>query len=348
MPVTVVVGGQFGSEGKGKVAHYLAVKDQVAVAARVGGPNSGHTVIGSSGDAHIFRQLPTAAIEPEVKLVIAAGSYIDVDILLEEIERHNVDPERVFVDPLATIILPRHRQQERDSDLGERIASTGSGTGAALKDRISRNPGTTLARDEPRLKNLVRIKTKEMLHEVLRRDGRLLIEGTQGFGLSLLHAEDYPYVTSRDTTAAAFVSEVGVSPLFVDQISLVLRAFPIRVGGNSGPLPSETSWPEVSRKSGSPCAFQERTSVTKTVRRVAAFDPTVVHQAILANNPTQIVLNHLDHVDHGCRDMQTLPLSCISFLENIERQIDHPVDIVGVAPNRLISNPLKLHVATRR
>jgi len=64
----------------------------------------------------------------------------------------------------------------------------------------------------------------------------VIIEGTQGFGLSLLHAADYPYVTSRDTTAAAFVSEAGLSPLDVDDIVLVLRAFPIRVGGNSGPF----------------------------------------------------------------------------------------------------------------
>lgn len=69
MPVTVIVGGQFGSEGKGKVAHFFAQEKKAAVAIRVGGPNSGHTVIDSSGSPIVFRQLPTAALLPHVTCV---------------------------------------------------------------------------------------------------------------------------------------------------------------------------------------------------------------------------------------------------------------------------------------
>ena len=81
MPVTVVVGGQFGSEGKGKVAHFFAQQQHASVAVRVGGSNSGHTVLDSSGTPIIFQQLPTAAILPKIQCVISAGSYIlDVQV----------------------------------------------------------------------------------------------------------------------------------------------------------------------------------------------------------------------------------------------------------------------------
>jgi adenylosuccinate synthase len=76
MPVTVIVGGQFGSEGKGKVAFYWAQNNQATVAVRVGGSNSGHTVIDSSGNPQIFQHLPTAALLPHIYCVIPAGSYL--------------------------------------------------------------------------------------------------------------------------------------------------------------------------------------------------------------------------------------------------------------------------------
>ena len=86
MPITIIVGGQYGSEGKGKVAHALAKEMGASVAVRIGGPNSGHTVISPSGDPIIFKHLPTAAILPDVTCVLGAGSYINPDILLAEIK----------------------------------------------------------------------------------------------------------------------------------------------------------------------------------------------------------------------------------------------------------------------
>ncbi len=81
MPVTVIVGGQFGGEGKGKVAHCLARDEGASVVVRVGGTNSGHTVIDPIGNPVIFRQLPTPAILPDVICVLPAGTYINPVIL---------------------------------------------------------------------------------------------------------------------------------------------------------------------------------------------------------------------------------------------------------------------------
>ena len=124
MPVTVVVGGQFGSEGKGKVAYFLAQETEAKIAVRVGGINSGHTVVDPSGAPIIFRQLPTAALLPDVTCVLCAGSYIDPNILLTEIARAGLSPERLLVDPNAMIITEQDRLEEQADSLRQSIGST--------------------------------------------------------------------------------------------------------------------------------------------------------------------------------------------------------------------------------
>lgn len=146
MPVTVIVGGQFGSEGKGKVAHYLAREQHATIAVRVGGSNSGHTVIDKSGVPRVFRVLPTPALLDDVVCVLGAGSYIDVDVLLAELTVARLPPERLLIDPDAYVITDEHKRIENQWGLRERIGSTGSGTGAAAIDRITgTRPHTSLA-----------------------------------------------------------------------------------------------------------------------------------------------------------------------------------------------------------
>ena len=101
MPVTVVIGGQYGSEGKGKVAHFLAKEMGAAAVIRVGGPNSGHTAVTPKNEAVIFQQLPTAALWPDVLCVIPPGSYLDSDRLLHEIRSLDLPHERLVVDQQA-------------------------------------------------------------------------------------------------------------------------------------------------------------------------------------------------------------------------------------------------------
>ncbi len=330
MPVTVVVGGQFGGEGKGKVAHFLAQEMTVPIAIRVGGTNSGHTVVNSSGAALILRQLPTASILPDVICILAAGSYIDVDILLDEIIRTNLTTDRLFIDPNAMIITKQDIQNEKSSSLRKTISSTLSGTGAALMRRISRSASVKLARDEERLRRFIK-PTSVFLRNSLANEQRIIIEGTQGFGLSLLHSQYYPFATSRDTTAAAFVSEAGLSPLDVDDIVMVLRTFPIRVGGNSGPLPHEVEWDTVGHESDSPQQIVEFTSVTKTIRRVARFDVELVKHAISVNHPTRIVCNHLDYIDANYQ----LSNNVREFIERTESALERTFDYLGFGPASL-------------
>ena len=332
MPVTIVVGGQYGSEGKGKVAHYLAREMNASFVVRCGGPNSGHTVIDEQGNARIFQQLPTAAILPDVKLAICSGSYIDLDVLFREMDETEIHPGRLFIDPDAVIITRELKTRETESGLIGRIGSTGSGTGAAVAARANRELSVLFAKDIPELKEFI-ADVPEILRNVLDLKERIIIEGTQGFGLSVLHSRRFPHTTSRDTTAAGFLAETGLSPLDVDDIVMTIRAFPIRVGGNSGPLENEIDWTTVTIEGMHPFPIEERTSVTKQVRRVARFHPGIVKMAIKANRPTRIVMNHLDYL---CNDPETANHhKILAFIHRVQISIGSKIDYLGFGPRSI-------------
>ncbi|MHC1744967.1 MAG: adenylosuccinate synthetase [Syntrophobacteraceae bacterium] len=335
MPVSIVVGGQYGSEGKGKVAHYLAREMNASFVVRCGGPNSGHTVIDEQGSARIFRQLPTAAILPGVKLAICAGSYIDLDVLFSEIDETNLDTDRLIIDPNAVIITQDLKAREVKNGLMGRIGSTGSGTGAAVAARAIRDPSLTFVKDMPELTPF-KAKVSTLLRNALEQQKRIIIEGTQGFGLSPLHARDYPYATSRDTTAAAFLAEAGLSPVDVDDVVLTIRTFPIRVAGNSGPLADEIDWETIGLEGGHPNPIVEKTSVSKKIRRVARFSPEIVRQAIEVNRPSRIVLNHLDYLDckYNCEQVDKV----VKFVKSVESSIGAHIDFLGFGPDSLHVN----------
>lgn len=332
MGVSVVVGGQFGSEGKGKVSKIFAQKYEATAVVRVGGINSGHTVIDQAKNPVIFRILPTAAIDKTAYCVLSAGSYLDVDLLFQEIKQAGIEPSKVKIHPNAAVITQEQIEMERDSNLPSRIGSTGSGTGAAVSMRVARSPAFLRAKDVETLRPFL-CDTSELLRAELFKGHEILIEGTQGFGLSNLHSQYYPYATSRDTTAAGFVSEAGLSPFDVTNIIMVIRSFPIRVSGKSGTLPNEITWDDVTKRANSRSPIEEYTSVTKKLRRVGEFDADIVRKAITVNRPNQIVLNHMDYiydtVDESGSTRQR-------FLEDVQRKIDANIQYIGTDPEIIL------------
>jgi adenylosuccinate synthase len=173
------------------------------------------------------------------------------------------------------------------------------------------------------------------LRRLLNARKRVVIEGTQGFGLSILQGGYWPKATSRDTTAAGFLAEAGLSPFDVDDVTLVLRCHPIRVAGESGPLIGETTWEQIATEAGIAAEIAEFTTVTRKVRRVGRFDPEIVHRAIEANQPSRIVLNHLDYVDPRVRD-GCLTAKAAAFVEKVEAGIGRCVDWLGTSPAQLM------------
>jgi adenylosuccinate synthase len=346
MPATVVVGGQYGSEGKGKVVALMAARVDRPWLVRCGGPNSGHTVTINGTDV-ILRQVPSCMSPKDAIFCIGAGSVIDERVLFQELDLLGVNRDSVIVDPRAVLAT----QDDRDTEIQElqEIASTFSGTGAALMRRMSRRPGVALVSSSETIRRRCRVETvAPHLHEALRRREHVIVEGSQGFGLSLLHGGDYPFVTSRDTTAAGFAMEVGLSPRMVDGVVLVVRTFPIRVGGNSGPLKHEIGWEDVRSISGAPEVVPEFTSVTKRLRRVAHFDIEAVRLACQYNMPTSLAVMGLDRLDHAntaIRDIAELTHRARAFIKDLERATNVPVEFIGTGFSTL--DAIVLPLATR-
>lgn len=344
MPVSIVVGGQFGSEGKGKVTLELVRNSfkyetsNIAVV-RVGGPNSGHTGYDRLKRKFALRQMPAGCIDKNVNVVFPAGSYIDVEVLLQEIALLDFPRDRIFISKYAQIITAQHKEWEKNSKLGSSIGSTGSGVGGAVMASVARN-----AKNFPLLSHNAEscepleefiCDTSNIMRTWLSKEYRIIIEGSQGFGLSLLEGGYWPKATSRGTTAAFALAEAGLSPVDVDDVVLVLRSYPIRVAGDSGPLVSETTWENIAKNANLNRDISEYTTVTKNLRRVGYFDPEIVRHAIDANNPTRIVMNHLDYI--GSRESLDQSDSKVSkFLKKVECQIDTKISMFGFSELGLI------------
>jgi adenylosuccinate synthase len=103
MPISVVVGGQFGSEGKGKVAHRIACQERAAFVVRVGGTNSGHTAVDDAGRTWALRQLPVSVLAPGTTAILPAGAVIDPEMFATEVRSLGLGPERVVVSRYATL-----------------------------------------------------------------------------------------------------------------------------------------------------------------------------------------------------------------------------------------------------
>jgi adenylosuccinate synthase len=335
MAVTVVIGAQYGGEGKGKIVSYLSIRDNPQCVVRCGGPNSGHTVYKGS-KVFRLRLLPAGFVNPRTRLLLAAGSIINPRILFEEMEAANVDRHRLGIDHNALIITDSEAQSEAQLGLRDRLGSTQSGTGIGVAKRALREESVRIARDIPQLKPYLADVAAEV-NSAVDNDKLCIIEGTQGFGLSLYHSLCYPYATSRDTVASAFLSEVGVSPLAVTSIIMAVRTFPIRVEGNSGPLKNEISWQELRRRSGYPHDICEFTTVTGRRRRVASFDIDLVKRAAIVNRPTQVALHGADYLDFankGITQYKFLTTKTKGFVQSLERELSVPVTLIGTGPEQ--------------
>lgn len=330
MPATIVVGGQFGSEGKGKVVALLASKAESPWLVRCGGPNSGHTVTIQGRDV-VLRQVPSSSEPNRATFLLSAGCAIDEAVLLRELDLLSIPPDRIIVDPRAVIVTEQDRENERQSL--KSIASTCSGTGSAMARRLLRAKDVVLAGDSEVLAKRCRIQTiAPLLHEQLDLGSEVIVEGSQGFALSLLHGDRYPFVTSRDTTASGFASEVGLSPRSIDRVVMVIRTFPIRVGGTSGPFRNETSWEAIRELSGAPETVSEFTSVTHKLRRVAQFDLEAVKRACNYNRPTSLAVMGLDRLDYSNYRVTTsgnLSEKAKILLDQIEMATAVPIEFAG-------------------
>lgn len=321
MPSTVIVGGFFGDEGKGKIVSYLALKDNPSIVVRGGaGPNAGHTI--ADGDKiYKVRMLPSGFLNKSSKVMIGPGVVINPTILLKEIEDFGVS-DRAFVDQRCGIIEETH--VERDSMLKNTIGSTGSGTGPANADRAMRT--LKLAKDIDSLSAYLE-DVPTAINQALDENKGVLVEGTQGTYLSLWHGT-YPYVTSKDVTASGICSDIGLGPKKVDEVMVVFKSYVTRVG--AGPLENELASDMISKK-----GWSEWGTVTGRQRRAAEFNFSLAKKAIMLNSATQIAITKLDVLFPSCAhktSYESLDSEAKSFIKNIEDKLGVPVTLIGTGP----------------
>jgi len=322
---TVVVGGFFGDEGKGKLTAYLALRDHPAIVARGGvGPNAGHTVQ-AGGKTYSLRMIPSGFVSRESRLLIGPGVLVNPSVLLKEIEVTETR-NRIGIDRQCAIIEQRHIDEEsRSEHLVKKIGVTKSGVGACNADRVFRS--AKLARDIPELSGLLADVSGE-IHKALDEEHHVLLEGSQGTFLSLFHGT-YPFCTSKDVCASAICSDVGIGPTEVDDVIVVFKAFVTRVG--EGPLEGQLSEEETRRR-----GWQEFGTVTGRLRRAAPFNYELAKRAVHLNGATQAAITKIDVIfpeAEGLKKLEELPPKARDFVNELEKAIGIPVTLIGTGPS---------------
>ena len=261
-PILIVQGGQWGSEAKGLITHKLTLEKQVQWAIRTGTVNAGHTVY-YGGRSYAMQQLPVSWARPGCNLVLGPGAYIHPDILVREIEWIMTARtlsltevlEILYIDRRCGIHLPLHTERAHYADRHHSIGTTGKGCSEAVIDKIKCRDSAVLPTfaewvdDKPGFWKQVAARicdTVTVVNNAYDAGDQILIEGTQGTLLDL-HLGDYPYATHKQTQAASWMAEAGLSLQCETELWSVMRTYPIKVAGNSGPMPGETSWSRLAR-----------------------------------------------------------------------------------------------------
>ncbi|MBS7616341.1 adenylosuccinate synthetase [Candidatus Bathyarchaeota archaeon] len=319
MPCTVIAGGFWGDEGKGKIISYLALKDKIDVCVRTGSVNAAHTVW-IEGKRYAMHMVPAAFVHDKCRLLIGAGANVHVAKFLEETELANVK-SRIGVDQQASIIEEKHSAQDKASAHLKGIGTTGWGVGPAIEERVRRT--AKLAKDILELQPYL-TDVAEEANSAIDNGKKVILEGTQGFMLSLFYGT-YPYVTGRDTSASAICSEAGIGPTKIDEVLLVFKAFMTRVG--AGPLPGEIPKEEAVKR-----GWFETAAGTGRERRSAPFNFEIAKKAVMVNGATQVAITKLDVLYTKCkgaRKYEDLPAEAKEFIKEIEKQIGVPVVLIG-------------------
>ena len=325
MAVDIVVGGFWGDEGKGKIISYLVKKRDPSVVARGGvGPNAGHTIVVDS-KVYKLRMVPSAIGSKDVgKFLIGPGVLVNPEVFLQEVSTTEIEG-RAFIDPQCGIINNSHRTiDSTNPHLKEKIGTTGSGSGPANEERVRRT--LSLAKDIDELKPYL-IDVPGEIHKAIQKGDSILLEGTQATYLSLFHGS-YPYVTTKDVTASAICSDVGVGPTVVTDVTVVFKAYVTRVG--KGFLPDELSEEETINR-----GWTEYGTVTKRLRRAAPFNVELARRSINLNSATRVAVTKLDVLfprDRGKTSFDDLTQEAKNWIYSIEKDIAMKIHFIGTGP----------------
>jgi adenylosuccinate synthase len=327
MPATVIVGAQWGDEGKGKIVDLLAQSSDV-VCRYQGGPNAGHTIV-RDGERFALHHIPSGILYDGKTCVVGAGCVIDPGLLvaeLDELESRGISTVALHISGNAHLIMPWHVAEDAASErrLGKlQIGTTRRGIGPAYADKAARlgirvqdildqkilrqkfvtalveknrlldeplEPGDLADRMEScavRLRPYVS-DTSLLVDRALREGRRVLLEGAQGTLLDLDHGT-YPFVTSSNPVAGAAATGIGIGPTRIESVLGVAKAYVTRVG--EGPFPTEIEGSDQDRVRD---LGEEYGTTTGRERRCGWLDLVALRFAVRVNGMTSLALTKLD------------------------------------------------------
>ncbi|RLI73132.1 adenylosuccinate synthase [Archaeoglobales archaeon] len=254
----IVVGGQWGDEGKGKIVDFLAERADIVIR-YAGGNNAGHTVV--VGDRKFkFHLIPSGIVHENKLNIIGNGTVVDPEVLVDEIETlekmgFKIDETKLVVSSSAHTILPKHREEDnpQKDPHAKMIGTTGRGIGPCYRDKIARKGirisdyiESSSSETAKKLKPLIK-DTCFIINEAIEKGKKVLFEGAQGTLLDIDHGT-YPFVTSSNPTAGGALTGTGIGPTKIDSVIGVFKAYTTRVG--AGPFPTELGTEEQTNKEG--------------------------------------------------------------------------------------------------
>jgi len=304
MPAIVIVGAQWGDEGKGKATDLLGDKVDYVVRYQ-GGNNAGHTVV-IGDESYALHLLPSGVLSDNATAVIGNGVVINPEVLIEEIDgliSRGAWRDRLLISADAHLIMPHHVALDKVTEryLGKaRIGTTGRGIGPAYGDKVSRvgirvqdlfDPGILRQKLELALREKNQILTKLYNRrgiDALDEGKVVLLEGAQATLLDVDHGT-YPFVTSSSPTAGGGCAGSGIGPTKITRVLGILKAYTTRVG--SGPFPTELhdAQGEWLRKTGG-----EYGVTTGRPRRTGWLDVVIARYATRVNGLTDYFVTKLD------------------------------------------------------
>ncbi|HAH60650.1 MAG TPA: adenylosuccinate synthase [Treponema sp.] len=336
----VVMGAQWGDEGKGKIVDYLAQEAKYVVRF-AGGANAGHTIV-VDGKKYALHQVPSGILYPDKSVFLGSGMVVDPEALFKELQMlsdNGISWEgRVFISDRAHIVLPGYRQMDKDRDAARKrpIGTTGRGIGTTYSQKSERD-GIRLAdldwkdkmddldqadRDflAPYTDRLLAMRVDIAAKMWEYRRENILFEGAQGAMLDL-DSGTYPYVSSGASCAAGASSGSGIGPRAIDKVLGVFKAYETRVG--NGPMPTEFNTTNESEL----CNYVRKTGnefgvTTGRPRRCGYLDLVALRYACHVNSIDSLVLTHLDIYD----DMDEIE-ACVAYDINGKIVTDFPANI---------------------
>jgi adenylosuccinate synthase len=344
---------QYGSTGKGLIIGKIAEDEAPDTVITAWAPNAGHTYIAKDGRKFIHTHLANGIVSPKLRRVLLGpGSLINPQQLLAEIAACSdlLENVQILIHPNAAIVTDRHVEEEAGPMT--KIGSTKKGVGAAMIQRIRRNPD-----DLNTASNFIDVlgpyvTTVEGYRAALGDAVNVLVEGAQGYGLSMYHGF-YPYTTSRDVSLWQILADCGIPhdvlPTVMDfpDIGVIgtCRTYPIRVAnrfdthgtqvGYSGPCYGdqvEITFEEIGQKT-------ELTTVTKLPRRIFTFSRKQIREAIEYNGAREVFLNFVNY----CKTEAEVQ----SIVQSIELESKAVIRWIGLGPEYkdVFSVPQYEHVA---